>query len=89
MLCLGSPDNSGWEMKEDLAMLSLKSGEEVVHDLSVGLMSETMARQFGDFLGHSERSCPARIVHRKKELEFERDLSIKAIPRRAMVASSP
>ncbi|MBA0811261.1 hypothetical protein Gohar_003182 [Gossypium harknessii] len=39
-------------------------------------------------LRHSERFCLARIVHGKK-LEFEWDLSIKVIPKRAMVASSP
>lgn len=124
-----------------------------VHDLQTGLMSETMARQFGDFLGqlleydtkslnkgyggymrirvridvrnllmrrkklilgnksciyarfqyeklslfcflcgrlgHSERFCPTRIVHGKKKLEFGYDLSVKAIPKRAIVASSP
>ncbi|TYH21133.1 hypothetical protein ES288_A04G018000v1 [Gossypium darwinii] len=40
-------------------------------------------------LGHPERFCPAKIVHGKKELVFEWDLSIKAVPRKAMVATSP
>lgn len=33
-----------------------------------------------------EGFCPGRIMHGKKELSFEWDLSIKVLPRRAMVA---
>lgn len=39
-------------------------------------------------LGHTEGFCPIRIVHGKKELPFEWDLSIKVLPRRVMVAKS-
>lgn len=39
-------------------------------------------------LGHSERFFLERIVHGKKYLVFEWDLSIKMIPKRAMMASS-
>ncbi|MBA0575768.1 hypothetical protein Golob_024482 [Gossypium lobatum] len=36
-------------------------------------------------LRHFERFYPAKIVHGKTELEFEWDLSVKTIPKRAMV----
>ncbi|MBA0850686.1 hypothetical protein Goshw_004284 [Gossypium schwendimanii] len=39
-------------------------------------------------LRHFERFYPARIVHGKIELEFEWDLSVKTIPKRAMVVTS-
>lgn len=37
-------------------------------------------------LGYSKRFCPVWILHGKKEMVFEWDISIKAISRRAMVA---
>ncbi|MBA0823681.1 hypothetical protein Goarm_020398, partial [Gossypium armourianum] len=46
-----------------------------IHNLSTGLMSE-------------EGFYPGRIMHAKKELSFEWDLSIKVLLRRAMVAKS-
>ncbi|MBA0678346.1 hypothetical protein Goari_019700 [Gossypium aridum] len=39
-------------------------------------------------LRHFERFYPARIVPGKTELEFEWDLSVKTIPKRAMVVTS-
>ncbi|MBA0792926.1 hypothetical protein Gohar_017378 [Gossypium harknessii] len=43
---------------------------------------------FSRQLGHVEGFYPGRIMHGKKELSFEWDLSIKVLPRRAMVAKS-
>lgn len=40
-------------------------------------------------LGHLECFCPARIIHGKKELELEWDMSIKEVLRRVVVASNP
>ncbi|MBA0634772.1 hypothetical protein Godav_028817 [Gossypium davidsonii] len=57
-----------------------------IHNLPPGMFTSIIAKQFGDFIGHSENCCPKRLLEGKKELPLEWDISLRAPPRRGAAA---
>ncbi|MFQ6642569.1 hypothetical protein Gotur_018575, partial [Gossypium turneri] len=61
-----------------------------VHNISLGLKSEGLARQFGNSigLGHGKSFCPSRLTLESQEVAFGWDISLRSPPRRATTTTS-
>ncbi|KAK5795341.1 hypothetical protein PVK06_036603 [Gossypium arboreum] len=59
-----------------------------VHDLPLGLFTESIAKKLGDFMGHNDYFCQARMAKGLEVVEMGWYLSLKAQSRRVAAMNS-